>query len=164
MTNHQRRNALSNTAVGADFEELVHSLLTASYPSLIQPFWLPIGHLNQKQHKFDLGCREQKVIVECKSHTWTESGNIPSAKLTTWDQAMLYFYLAPRSYKKIFAVKRDLNPKTDESLAEYYVRTHFHVVPDEVEFWEIDEMRSRIRQVPFDATSHISGLPETSAV
>ncbi|MFI2811837.1 hypothetical protein [Microbulbifer sp. JSM ZJ756] len=162
MTNHQRKNAASNAAVGADFEELVHSLLTASFPALARPFWLPIGHLNQKQHKFDLGCAGQKVIVECKSHTWTEGGNIPSAKLTTWDQAMLYFYLAPRSYKKIFAIKRDLNPKTGESLAEYYVRTHFHVIPDEVEFWEVDETRSRIRRVAFDATGHITGLPETS--
>ncbi len=75
---------------------------------------------------------------------------------------MLYFYLAPRSYKKIFAVKRDINPKTGESLAEYYVRTHFHVIPDEVEFWEVDETNRRIKQVSFDATGHITGLPEAA--
>ena len=75
---------------------------------------------------------------------------------------MLYFFLAPRRYKKIFAVKRDLNPKSGESLAEYYIRTHFHVIPDEVEFWEVDEASNRIRRVPFDATEHITGLPEAA--
>ncbi|WP_432472359.1 hypothetical protein [Amphritea sp. HPY] len=160
MTNHQRKNATSNTAVGAEFEELVHSHLKKSFRSLRRPFWLPIGYLGQKQHKFDLGCKNEKVIVECKSHTWTEGGNVPSAKITTWDQAMLYFFLAPRSYKKIFVVKRDLNPRTNESLTDYYIRTHFHVIPDEVEFWEVDEERDSLEQVPFDATSHITGLPE----
>ncbi|GAA5526183.1 hypothetical protein Maes01_02778 [Microbulbifer aestuariivivens] len=162
MANHQRKNAVSNAAVGADFEELVHTLLSDDISSLTRPFWLPIGHLHQKQHKFDLGCKDKKIIVECKSHTWTESGNIPSAKLTTWDQAMLYFYLAPRSFRKVFTVRRDLNPRTGESLAEYYVRTHFHVIPDEVEFWEVDENLGQMNQVNFDATSHISGLPEVA--
>ena len=110
MANHQRKNATSNSAVGADFEKLVWFHFKATLPSLVLPFWLPIGYLSQKQHKFDLGCRNEKVIIECKSHTWTESGNVPSAKITVWDQAMLYFFLAPRSFRKIFAVKRDINP------------------------------------------------------
>ena len=160
MSTHQRKNASSNTAVGADFEELIYSHMIPTYPTLVRPFWLPIGYLQQKPHKFDFGCQDQKIIVECKSHTWTESGNIPSAKLTTWDQAMLYFFLSPRSYKKIFAVRRDLNPHTKESLAEYYIRTHFHVIPDEVEFWEADEAKGCFKQVQFDATAHISGHPE----
>ena len=73
---------------------------------------------------------------------------------------MLYFFLAPRGYRKIFAVKRDLNPKSGESLARYYIRTHSHVIPDEVEFWEIDEDTNKLQQIPFDATSHITGLQE----
>lgn len=73
---------------------------------------------------------------------------------------MLYFYLAPRSFRKVFAVKKDISPKTGESLAEYYVRTHFHVIPDEVEFWEVDEATKRIQRILFNATEHITGLPE----
>jgi len=85
---------------------------------------------------------------------------MPSAKLTTWDQAMLYFFLAPRSYKKVFAVKRDLNPTSGESLASYYIRTHIHVIPDEVEFWELNEDDNTFESVAFDPTAHITGLPE----
>ena len=91
---HQRKNAASNTQVGIDFEDLAYEFFKDQFPSLKKPFWLPIGHIKKKGHKFDLGCSEQKVIIECKSHTWTESGNVPSAKITTWDQAMLYFFLA----------------------------------------------------------------------
>lgn len=158
MANHQRKNATSNTAVGAEFEASTLEELKREYPSLTSPFWLPIGYLRQKQHKFDLGCAEQRVIVECKSHTSTEGGNVPSAKITTWDQAMLYFFLAPRAYTKLFVAKRDLNPKTGESLAEYYVRTHFHVIPDEVHFIEVDENLGKFISVKFDATAHITGL------
>ena len=136
---HQRKNATSNTQVGIDFENLVFELLKPEFPGLKRPFRLPVGHSRKKDHKFDMGCSEQKVIIECKSHTWTESGNSPSAKLTTWDQAMFYFSLAPRDYKKIFVVKHDIRPKSGETLCAYYLRTHFNVIPDKAEFWELDE-------------------------
>lgn len=82
---------------------------------------------------------------------------MPSAKLTTWDQAMLYFFLAPRRYRKIFAVKKHINPKTNESLASYYIRTHSHVIPDEVEFWEVDEKKEKFEQIDFDLTNRFTG-------
>lgn len=157
MSTHQRKNALSNTRVGIDFEELTLKYFKKSIPDIQKPFWIPIGHIEQKQHKFDLGSAKHKVIIECKSHTWTEGGNVPSAKLTTWDQAMLYFFLAPRKYRKIFVVKKDLNPKTKEPLASYYIRTHSHVIPDEVEFWEVDEEKSKFEQIDFDLTSRFTG-------
>ena len=118
--------------------------------------------MDPKEHKFDLGSSEQKVIIECKSHTWTEGGNVPSAKLTTWDQAMLYFFLAPRRYRKIFVAKKDVNPKTKESLAAYYIRMHSHVIPDEVEFWEADEQTGAFDKIDFDLTKHLAGKPNHS--
>ena len=157
MVRYQRKNAPSNTQVGIDFEELTLNYLKQSIPDIKRPFWLPIGHIEQKEHKFDLGSAKQKVIIECKSHTWTEGGNVPSAKLTAWDQAMLYFFLAPRKYRKIFAVKKDLNAKTKESLASYYIRTHSHVIPDEVEFWEVDEKERTFEQIDFDLTKRFTG-------
>ncbi|WP_201087274.1 hypothetical protein [Serratia plymuthica] len=54
----------------------------------------------KKSHRFDLGCAEQKILVECKSHRWTIGNNIPSAKLTVWNEAMFYFYSAPAEYRK----------------------------------------------------------------
>ena len=157
MASHQRKDASSNTQVGIDFEEFALNHFKRLFPGLMRPFWLPIGHIEQKEHKFDLGCAKDKVIIECKSHTWTEGGNVPSAKLTTWDQAMLYFFLAPRKYRKIFAMKKDLNPKTQESLASYYIRTHSHVIPDEVEFWEVDEKETTFKLIDFDLTKRFSG-------
>lgn len=157
MTNYQRKVAASNTAVGIEFESFAYKYFRGEHPNLTRPFYLAIGHLHQKQHKFDLGCKETKVIVECKSHIWTEGGNVPSAKLTTWDQAMLYFYLAPRSYRKLFVVKKDTNPKTGESLADSYLRTHNHVIPDEVEFWEVNEEKGEIKKMEVDFTAHITG-------
>lgn len=147
MVNFQRENALSNTQVGNDFEDLAWFYFSKEIPLLKRPFIINIGHTIKKPHKFDFGSLESKVIVECKAHTWTSGGNTPSAKLTTWDQAMLYFYLAPRGYRKIFLVQKDVNPKTKESLSNYYLRTHKHLIPDEVEFWEVDEGTKRFEMV-----------------
>lgn len=160
MAMHQRKNVASNTAVGIAFEELTERHFRRQFPGLVKPFYLPIGHIEQKNHKFDMGSRDEKVIIECKSHTWTEGGNVPSAKLTTWDQAMLYFFLGPRSYRKIFVVKYHLNPRSGESLARYYLRTHSHVIPDEVEFWEIDEERDHWSRIEFDLTARFTGIQE----
>jgi hypothetical protein len=153
---HQRKNSPSNTAVGNAFEDLTLCHFRHTIPSLSRPFWLPIGHIEQKKHKFDMGSHEPKVIIECKSHTWTEGGNVPSAKLTTWDQAMLYFFLAPRSFRKLFVVKHDANPSTGESLLRYYLRTHSHVIPDEVEFWELDEEHDQFCRIVFDIAARFA--------
>jgi hypothetical protein len=91
--------------------------------------------------------RGKKIYKRPKTESSIRDINVPSAKLTTWDQAMLYFYLAPRSYRKIFFVKKDINPKTKESLCKYYLRTHSHVIPNEVEFWEIDEVKGEVERV-----------------
>lgn len=154
---HQRKNALSNTQVGIDFEAMSYEFFKSQFPSLKRPFWLPIGHIEKKEHKFDLGCSEQKVIIECKSHTWTEGSNVPSAKITTWDQAMLYFFLAPRGYRKIFVVKHDVNPNSRETLCAYYLRTHPHVIPDEVEFWEVKEEGGGFSRIKFDISTRFTG-------
>ena len=86
---------------------------------------------------------EPKTIVECKSHRWTSGRNVPSAKLTVWNEAMLYFIAAPCEYRKIMFVLRDYCSKREETLAGYYVRTYSHLIPAEVEFWEYDESTSK---------------------
>ena len=61
---------------------------------------------NNFQKKVKIGIKAKKdhasIIVECKSKTWTESGNAPSAKIKNWSDAMFSFYLAPEKYKKFF--------------------------------------------------------------
>ena len=60
----------------------------------------------ENQKKVKIGIKAKKdhasIIVECKSKTWTESGNAPSAKIKNWSDAMFSFYLAPEKYKKFF--------------------------------------------------------------
>jgi hypothetical protein len=140
MINFQRIGSVSNAHVGSDFEKVAQEVFASQNLHLVRGFSLPIGIGDKKkEHRFDLGSASAEVIVECKSHRWTAGGNVPSAKMTVWNEAMYYFAIAPENYKKVLFVLRDYSEKKSETLAEYYVRTHDHLVPDEVEIWEHDE-------------------------
>ena len=124
-----------NPATGAKFEIKIQEYFQNEGLSLERPFILKIGSSSlRKDHSFDLGSKSRKIIVECKSHTWTETGNAPSAKMSVWNEAMYYFSLAPKSYKKMFFVKRSL--RKGESLGQYYIKRYFHLIPSNVELWE----------------------------
>jgi hypothetical protein len=142
MTNHQRKDSTSNAQVGRDFESKAKCLLEKELKYVLQlNFSVKIG-INgklKKPHRFDFGSEDEKVIIECKSHTWTESGNVPSAKMATWNQAMYFFLAAPKGLRKIMFVLRAYNQKRKESLAEYYIKTYSHLIPEDVEIWEYDE-------------------------
>jgi hypothetical protein len=99
-------------------------------------FAVPIGYAKKKSHKFDLGSEAPAVLVECKSCTWTAGGNTPSAKLRSFNEAMLHFAVAPAEYRKVLMLLKDM--RGEESLGCYYLRTQGHLVPDDVEVWEID--------------------------
>ena len=135
----QRKGSKSNTHVGSEFEKLACAFFKTRGLLLEKNISVDIGINGKKAHSFDLGNREKKILVECKSHTWTEGGNVPSAKITTWDQAMYYFHATPPGYQKIFFVLRSFSPKRNETLAEYYLRTKSHLIPADVEIWEFDE-------------------------
>ena len=140
MNNFQREGAPSNTSVGNKFEAKAERFFKKQGFQLTPKVSIAIGiNRVKRQHKFDLVDIDNKVLIECKSHTWTKSGKIPSAKMTTWDQAMYFFHAAPNDYRKILFVLRDLNKQKGETLAEYYIRTKQHLIPKEVEIWEFDE-------------------------
>jgi len=140
----QRIGSISNSQVGKDFELVAQKFFALSGCNLERGVEVDIGvgRNNKKKHEFDLGCTTQKILVECKSHRWTAGHNIPSAKLTVWNEAMYYFFVAPLEYRKILFVLRDLRQGTGESLAKYYLRTYIHLIPEGVEIWEYDETRS----------------------
>jgi len=52
---------------------------------------------------------------------------------------MYFFHAAPRDYRKILFVLRHHNPERQQTLAEYYIKTNRHLIPDGVEVWEFDE-------------------------
>lgn len=136
----QRIGALSNAHVGSAFERVAYDIFEAQGISLQANHKVLIGVGSKKKiHCFDLGCEHQKVIVECKSHTWTVGSKVPSAKLTVWNEAMYYFHLAPPGYRKIMFVLKHTCLNKKITLAEYYLRVYDHLIPENVEFWEFDE-------------------------
>jgi hypothetical protein len=147
MTNHQRLGAKSNSKAGNDFEEVSKRYLEKALSrQLERNVKVDIGvSKTKKKHRFDLG--DMSTIIECKTHRWTSGNNIPSAKLTVWNEAMYYFSLAPKGLKKIFFVDKDYSQKRKKTLGEYYVDTYGHLIPDDVEIWEFDEGTETHRKI-----------------
>ena len=138
--NFQREGSISNAHVGRDFENKIQAYFAQQNIELTKNVSVSIGvDGKSKPHNFDLGSIDQKIIVECKSHTWTATENVPSAKLTTRDQAMYFFYATQGEFRKIFVVLKHISPKRNETLCDYYIRTHKHLIPNDVEVWEFDE-------------------------
>ncbi len=119
-----------NPHVGRRFQELVQSILEKKFcTSCEQEAAVAIGK-PAKDHKFDLANGDRSVVAECKCYTWTDSGNIPSAKLMGLDEAVFYFSFLPVETKKILCMKKATFKGKTESLAEYYVRVHGHLLGD----------------------------------
>lgn len=137
--NFQRLGFAHNAGVGRRFEEIARRFFWEHEALDLLPA-LPVNlgvSERKKFHRFDLGSTAPATIVECKSHTWTQGGKMPSAKMTVWNEAMYYFHLAPSHFRKImFLLKHD---RAGSSLATYYLKPHGHLVPDDVEFWEYEE-------------------------
>ena len=142
VNNFQRLGSTSNAQVGRDFETAAQDYFRQKGISLRKGHSVQIGVSRKKDRQFDLGSDYPPVLVECKSHTWTQGGNIPSAKITVWNEAMYLFLLAPKRFQKVLFVRRDFSERRSESLAEYYVRNYGHLIPDDVEIWEYDELES----------------------
>jgi len=143
-TTHQRVGSISNAHVGAAFERVAHQYFMARGIDLSLNYKIPIGLHTQKDHAFDLGSDNPKILVECKSHKWTAGNKVPSAKMTTWNEAMYYFHLAPEEYRKIFFVLHHCRDGDGESLVSYYQRIYAHLIPKDVEFVEWDETSNSI--------------------
>lgn len=48
-----------------------------------------------KSHSFDIANKDGTVVVECKCYTWTETGNVPSAKMGFANEAAFYLSFLP---------------------------------------------------------------------
>ncbi len=163
--NFQRIGSTSNSRVGRDFEQLAMAVLAERGIHVVKNFSIDVGVYRQKKpHSFDLGSEEPPVLVECKSHKWTSSGNVPSAKMTVWNEAMYYFYCGPRKYRKILFVLRHERPRTKETLTHYYIRTYQHLIPKDVEIWEYDESRQSCEIVYCQAKTRLKRLSKTAKV
>ena len=64
--------------------------------------------------------------------------------MTIWNEAMYYFHLAPKNFRKILFVLHDKRSRDGEGLLSYYKRTYYHMIPKGVEFFEWDEVTGDI--------------------
>ena len=148
VNNFQRIGSTSNSQVGRDFEGVAHEYFRNEEGiSLQRNYRVLVGVSSKSERQFDLGSDNPPILVECKSHKWTSGGNVPSAKITVWNEAMYYFSLAPEGFRRILFVLRDFSRNRGVSLAEYYVRNYGHLIPEGVEVLEYDECTSGTRQV-----------------
>lgn len=86
---YQRKGVSSNTQAGKDFEEFVNSFFASNNIFLEKQKRIEIGLNSKKEHAFDFG--NDSILIECKTHTWTETGNPPSAKLKIGQRQCFYF-------------------------------------------------------------------------
>jgi hypothetical protein len=69
-----------NPKKGKDFEEKARQILGQRYKTKFRKQSINIGN-PPKPHNFDLVSDDGTIIVECKNYSWTETGNVPSAKM-----------------------------------------------------------------------------------
>jgi hypothetical protein len=103
-----------------------------------------------KVHRFDFGSKSDKILVECKSHTWTNCDNIPSAKISVWNEAMFYFKLAPKEYKKYFFVLMNFWKKRDKTLLQYYIENYYHFISKDIVFYEYSQENNDCKVYSFE--------------
>jgi hypothetical protein len=138
LNNFQRIGSASNTQAGNDFEEAAHAFFNNSGIKLKRNFGIDIGFTTKKNHNFDFGSDDPPILVECKSYTWTVSGNIPSAKIRGMNEVMLYFSAAPSRYRKILFLLKHNHTRQSVSLASHYIKNHRYLFVPSVEVWELD--------------------------
>lgn len=90
---------------------------------------IAIGHPS-KLHSFDIAAENGKIVVECKCYTWTETGNVPSAKMGFTNEAAFYLSFLPSEVDTSIVMCLATHPKHSETLAEYYFRTNRHLLRD----------------------------------
>jgi hypothetical protein len=133
---------MSNNQRGLDFENTAFEYFKTKENVLLKRNFeinLGVEVELEKTHRFDLGDNNEKIIVECKLCTWRNGDDVPSAKMTNWNEAMFYFKLAPKEYKKIFFVSKAYSPKKSKTLLRYYIEKYYHFIPNDVIFYEYSD-------------------------
>lgn len=128
----------SNKKKGDVFRDLAMPILEKELNTTLKPeVKISIGD-PQIEHAFDLSNGNKSIVIECKNYTWTTAGNVPRAKMSTINEAVLYFSFLDANVRKILCLKKSVHPKRQETLAEYYVRTYDHLLRD-ITVYEIEE-------------------------
>ena len=103
----------------------------------------------KKEHKFDLG--NQSLLIECKAYDWMSGNKTPSAKLSTLNEALLYFISAHKDFSKFLFLRktkeRTYSNGSSETLAAYYVRTYKHLFPEGLKLFELEQSNGKAIQL-----------------
>ena len=99
-----------------------------------------------KYHKFDLVSPDGRYVGERKSYFWTGTGNVPSAKIATTNEAVLLLSLLPPVLTRFLVLRKDESPTRRESLAAYYYRTYRHLLGG-ILLFELNEKSDALVQV-----------------
>ena len=90
-----------------------------------------------KVRQFDLVNEDNKILIECKNFTFTETGNLPSAKISDFLKEIYKLHLAPDNYKKIMCIAYEYSERRGLTLKEYIVDKYYDFLPDTIEIVEL---------------------------
>ena len=95
----------SNKKKGDDFLDLVIPILEKELNTILKPeVKISIGE-PKIEHAFDLANENKSIVIECKNYTWTTAGNVPRAKISTINEAVLYFSFLDANVRKILCLR-----------------------------------------------------------
>ena len=120
-----------NPKNGARFQAQVQDWFTENHGEgfeLEVPIEIGVNTDLVKEHRFDIVNREKKIVIECKRYTWTETGNVPSAKMGFLNEAAFYLSLLPEEYEKFIVIYYSYHEKKGMTLAEYYFQMNRHLL------------------------------------
>ena len=99
-----------NPILGAEFQTQVKEWFDEHFnQSFTEEVKIKIGSpfvdpTEYKAHKFDIVSDDYTIVIECKRYTWTETSNVPSAKIRATNEAAFYLSLLPSTYKKYIGI------------------------------------------------------------
>ena len=134
-----------NPKTGKDFELAVKAWFEAQYNMRFENN-KPFGIGNPpKPHRFDVVSDDNSIVAECKCYSWTETGNVPSAKMGFVNEAVFYlsFIHAASTY---IVMKKSIHTRRAETLADYYFKTNRHLLGD-TEVLEYDVEQDIMREI-----------------
>ena len=135
-----------NPRVGKAFQIAVKDWFEKEYnTSFVLEEKILIGKPS-KLHSFDIADENKKTVIECKCYTWTEAGNVPSAKMGFVNEAAFYLSFLPDSTEKIIVMLCARYTKRSETIAEYYFRTYRHLLGN-IKIYEFDNHTHNMRLV-----------------
>lgn len=100
-----------------------------------------------KDHKFDIVSADDSIAIECKCYTWTETGNVPSAKMGFCNEAAFYLSFLPDTYEKYIVMAYSWHDKRQQTLAEYYYETNRHLLKN-IKVAEYNAITNTFRVIP----------------